>query len=1077
AGEGGGMYARDVASIMFSDMQLLGNQAALNGGGLHLSHSMANIMHSEVSWNMAVTGGGIHSATDVQMTINGSRVGGNVAKSGGGIDSTDSGAELLLYGSLIAANEAQGGNGGGISIAGPLEAEDSEISGSIAYIDGGGIYAEALVVLRGCHILWNVAHSNGAGIRSNTDTFLEDSRVCENVCWGLGGGVYHRTNKLQVHAASQVCRNTAEYGGGVYAWTAASILLEEGSLVEENKAKQTGGGMWLSAGCELEVRSSSGVVNNSAEKEGGGVAMQEGDATMRVTNQSRLEGNRAELYSGGGISTALGNRVWLESSELSFNFAGTYGGGMLLYQAVAEAVSMRIIGNAATYAGGGMQIMKGSQIWFWGTLMQPVVIANNTAVEQGGGVGVFSVSEAWFGFTDDTSSGSVWAPSTNLSACAGSVLGQLDLTKDHAVVLSHNEAETGAVLYGEDSSVITLQDGHIYGNTAHRDEASDAPDVTVGGILNVQASTFNMLDSVLEGNSGSGCLIGQNALVAIQGSVFMNHTSVSHGGGIRTMRGSDTSLTDSAFVANSVQGQGSAVHAHGALEVSQCSFEGGRAEHGGALAGKLYENQRMALTLCALCRNVAAENGAALYLTLAASLNGSALLQLTDLELRDNQASSGIFFWEPADRFATNRSTPPSCANCTFTGNNPGYASESGWASATVAIEVSAQHPEEAGGYNIDEPLVVELKDMFGSLVSSDNSTQVSLATGCSKRGMSKDIVSTGSAIFDLLAFGGLPGSECEVVFTAMVSDVELSVTTIVPLRLCHVGEHYDDSASQCVPCSPGSLSFSNDTTPCYDCIGDSGIECKGYADYHIRNGYWLAPAASACDTAACLVSRLYSCEIQDACSTDGSQRNGTLQTILVACALVAVFNSALIFILQRANMADVRQVTAVGRETLESSGDVQEVYDEIVAQANITRIVGLLLGYLQVVGAMGSIFSSGDLPISFARFTSFMSFDLNLFSTALNVECTNHFLGLSSSMTGFELSFLMAMLAPWILVVLDMCVFALYMEWHKRRNAYCEVTHLRKPSLEVLTYLHQDLIFRSSRTPSSAWPGCLVGL
>eukprot|EP00854_Cymbomonas_tetramitiformis_P006590 gene6590-7890_t len=634
AGEGGGMYARDVASIMFSDMQLLGNQAALNGGGLHLSHSMANIMHSEVSWNMAVTGGGIHSATDVQMTINGSRVGGNVAKSGGGIDSTDSGAELLLYGSLIAANEAQGGNGGGISIAGPLEAEDSEISGSIAYIDGGGIYAEALVVLRGCHILWNVAHSNGAGIRSNTDTFLEDSRVCENVCWGLGGGVYHRTNKLQVHAASQVCRNTAEYGGGVYAWTAASILLEEGSLVEENKAKQTGGGMWLSAGCELEVRSSSGVVNNSAEKEGGGVAMQEGDATMRVTNQSRLEGNRAELYSGGGISTALGNRVWLESSELSFNFAGTYGGGMLLYQAVAEAVSMRIIGNAATYAGGGMQIMKGSQIWFWGTLMQPVVIANNTAVEQGGGVGVFSVSEAWFGFTDDTSSGSVWAPSTNLSACAGSVLGQLDLTKDHAVVLSHNEAETGAVLYGEDSSVITLQDGHIYGNTAHRDEASDAPDVTVGGILNVQASTFNMLDSVLEGNSGSGCLIGQNALVAIQGSVFMNHTSVSHGGGIRTMRGSDTSLTDSAFVANSVQGQGSAVHAHGALEVSQCSFEGGRAEHGGALAGKLYENQRMALTLCALCRNVAAENGAALYLTLAASLNGSALLQLTDLELR-----------------------------------------------------------------------------------------------------------------------------------------------------------------------------------------------------------------------------------------------------------------------------------------------------------------------------------------------------------------------------------------------------------------------------------------------------------
>eukprot|EP00854_Cymbomonas_tetramitiformis_P006589 gene6589-7889_t len=282
------------------------------------------------------------------------------------------------------------------------------------------------------------------------------------------------------------------------------------------------------------------------------------------------------------------------------------------------------------------------------------------------------------------------------------------------------------------------------------------------------------------------------------------------------------------------------------------------------------------------------------------------------------------------------------------------YASESGWASATVAIEVSAQHPEEAGGYNIDEPLVVELKDMFGSLVSSDNSTQVSLATGCSKRGMSKDIVSTGSAIFDLLAFGGLPGSECEVVFTAMVSDVELSVTTIVPLRLCHVGEHYDDSASQCVPCSPGSLSFSNDTTPCYDCIGDSGIECKGYADYHIRNGYWLAPAASACDTAACLVSRLYSCEIQDACSTDGSQRNGTgaevaeglqlcataegftravlcggtstpvcasgyygspagdsclecgnpvvgtLQTILVACALVAVFNSALIFILQR---------------------------------------------------------------------------------------------------------------------------------------------------------------------------------
>ncbi|KAK3268717.1 hypothetical protein CYMTET_22790 [Cymbomonas tetramitiformis] len=1107
--DGGGIYAVDMNFMEVTNSHLLRNRATGSGGGLFVEGSSLAILDSDVSYNTATNGGGLRIMGSGHLSMSGGHVTNNMATvDGGGIGGGEPESELLLVSVRLSANAAS--NGGGICSAGPALMDSCVISNNVASSGGGGGLkaSGSRLDVRGSYVVGNTAEQ-GAGIYSSPNTTLEGSEVCDNVCHHLGGGVYHPEGQLVANGATRLRNNSAEYGGGMHVMNDARVTVKERSVVEQNWVEQSGGGVFLSARATLKVLEGSGVVHNHAQKEGGGVSMQRGETVLWVANGSRVVGNRANLYSGGGIVTSSDNRVILDGSELSFNSAATHGGGLFLFMADAEAVSMRIEGNSAGYNGAGVQIMDTSRMTFTGTPTAPLVLEGNSAVQSGGAVSVFSNSQAWFGFADNSSAAQPGAPSVYFG-CSSTVDVIDYFNRSYAILILDNNAQSGAALFAEDMSAVELWDSYVSTNSAQTQE-QDIGTVEMGGMVNLQKnSSLLMARSVLTSNRGSGCLIGQNSSASIHGCSFVNHTGTAYGGAIRTSQGSQTTLESSFFHLNKAGERGGAVHSHGTLHAANCTFWDGEAANGGALSAVLYTNQMVRIASCSFCQNVAQEDGAAFFLVMAEAVNVSEVAELVDLEVTGNDAKGGIGFWEPLDLFTDNRSQPPACINCVYANNTPSYSSEDGWASSIVAISVASTYQDEAGEHMIEKPIIGRLVDMFGSVVSTDNVTQMRLDADCPFQGATRVTASRGVATFQQQIFSGPAGSTCTTLLTTDLSGMELSATAFIWLRFCWTGETYDAGAQKCTACPEGSLSFQNDTTPCYDCHDLEGVECKGYASYHVKNGYWVAPAASACGTVECLAARTYQCDHKVACTTDVKSRNGTgaqavqeldlcatedgftttvlcggtltavcargyyyveldggcvscgsnsdagaAQTVVVSLLVAIAFIAAVIYILHKAHGG-----LGEAEDILETGEEVGELMENLSELGDVSRTMSLLLGYIQVIGAMGDLFPSDIVPADFTKFTSYMSLNPKSINLALNLVCSNYFLNPYASVTNVENSFQLALWAPWLFLLSIMATFHAYMKFYVSYREPQEAAHLKKVRLICFTKTASTALF-----------------
>jgi predicted outer membrane repeat protein len=146
---GGGLYGGTGIEIDYSTLSgnsTSGAASSVNGGGGVFSSGLARLMRADILDNTSASaGGGVYAASG--MNVSDSTISGNVASngSGGGLSSNPAvtGTNLILEGSTIESNTAQG-NGGGV-LGGAVGIENCTLTGNLASGTGGAVQADMLM--------------------------------------------------------------------------------------------------------------------------------------------------------------------------------------------------------------------------------------------------------------------------------------------------------------------------------------------------------------------------------------------------------------------------------------------------------------------------------------------------------------------------------------------------------------------------------------------------------------------------------------------------------------------------------------------------------------------------------------------------------------------------------------------------------------------------------------------------------------------------------------------------------------------------------------------------------------------
>ena len=378
---GGAVDLKAGSEATFTDVNVFGSTAGLNGGGIHAGGGTVVLVTtsadgaSEISGNTAlVEGGGLW--TSGTLTVSGNTLvddnegQGDAADGGGGGLYNQGGTLTVGDGVTVSNNRATGasGSGGGIlNNGGTLTVGAATITGNTSNRAGGGIEdAAGTVTLTGATVT-----NNNAGASP-----------------GNGGGLHSGGGTVTV-VGGEVSDNTAVEGGGL--WASGTLRVSGGTLIDGNVALsdadpafEGGGGLFNQAGT-MTVDGAT-VSNNTALGAGGsgGGAFNQGAGTLTVTN-STFAGNSA-LRAGGGIE-ANGGLVALTDVDFDQNTTGGAPGNGGALHATAGDVTVSggsVTDNVAAQEGGGFWINAGFTMTVDGTSFSGNDGQGNDADDGGG---------------------------------------------------------------------------------------------------------------------------------------------------------------------------------------------------------------------------------------------------------------------------------------------------------------------------------------------------------------------------------------------------------------------------------------------------------------------------------------------------------------------------------------------------------------------------------------------------------------------------------------------------------------------------------------------------------------------
>jgi CSLREA domain-containing protein len=279
-GSGGGIYSN--GGLVVTNSAFIGNWSSGTGGGL-AAYAPAQILSSTFSLNQSFEGGGLSSATGIDMpgsTVIGSYFDHNIGQQGGGLHTSGNitithsnfnnnvaticggGIEVwpitIITASTFISNTAP--KGGGICATGQTWLYDSFVTSNTATSHGGGIEVEQLLHMERTSVSGNVAGSDGGGIYSPDGAlWLADSVVAGNSATsaspaaGNGGGIY--VTQFMIALDSTLSGNTATgnggglYSGGYTSFVRTNILnnltIADNVADQDNNGSGNGGGVYV----------------------------------------------------------------------------------------------------------------------------------------------------------------------------------------------------------------------------------------------------------------------------------------------------------------------------------------------------------------------------------------------------------------------------------------------------------------------------------------------------------------------------------------------------------------------------------------------------------------------------------------------------------------------------------------------------------------------------------------------------------------------------------------------------------------------------------------------------------------
>jgi hypothetical protein len=266
-GNGAGIFVRWNTHLRGTNLNIHNNTSSLLGGGLRLQGGSATFTNTEIFDNVAMNGAGVYAelyngyAPELNLSSY-ADVYGNDALSGsglgGGVYMREGTVSLANCSDLYYNDAIEGGGAYLVTSTLTIYGDCSEIMLNTATGNGGGVYAVGSTVNmdRDAELFDNTAGTSGAG--NGGGAYLDDSTLWSdkalihyNTAGDYGGGVYATNNSLLDmdlggHACagprcSRLSYNTASiYGGGVYARDYSEVDLRQ-IFVEDNSAEYGGG--------------------------------------------------------------------------------------------------------------------------------------------------------------------------------------------------------------------------------------------------------------------------------------------------------------------------------------------------------------------------------------------------------------------------------------------------------------------------------------------------------------------------------------------------------------------------------------------------------------------------------------------------------------------------------------------------------------------------------------------------------------------------------------------------------------------------------------------------------------------
>ncbi|EMI28449.1 choice-of-anchor Q domain-containing protein [Rhodopirellula europaea] len=602
-GNGGGLHVTGDGGATLSSITVTGglvgnNIAATEGGGLWNQSGVT----MSVSGDARITGNRANGASNTQggggifnnggtLTVTSVEVSNNatlgVAGGGGGI--ATSGGFVSIDNALIAGNFAAGasGSGGGLLAIGDaqLNVVDSEISGNVASRAGGGIEIATSASSGNALTLLNVALSeNNAGVVSDDATAAAPGN----------GGALHVTGPANTQIVNSFINENiaAREGGGV--WNDQGVMTIENSDFFANSAfgdaSDDGGGAIFNNGGTVNVADTS-IDLNFAEGlagSGGGILSVGGRVSLFDTSITRNFANRA----GGGIESAGGTRLDLESIDLIGNVAGPTGsaapgnGGGIHVTGTGDTTITggSVLDNSAAREGGGLWNDQGTMTVV-GTLISENVASGGAADDGGGGIfnngGTLLVSRATISM--NAANGVAGSGGGVLSVGGQATISDSTLTGNVA-----NRAGGGIEVAG--GTLTELTDTDLIDNVAGPD-GSAAPGnggglhVTGGGDTTITGGDVRSNFAALEGGglwNGSGTMTVDGT--TIRGNVASGDAADDGGGGIFN-NGGTLIVTGAMITSNAADGisgsGGGVLNLGGTATISDTAITGNVANRAG----------------------------------------------------------------------------------------------------------------------------------------------------------------------------------------------------------------------------------------------------------------------------------------------------------------------------------------------------------------------------------------------------------------------------------------------------------------------------------------------------------------